>query len=147
MARPKYCITESDQLHAGFYLSGKWSRYDIEFSDDVNVTTAQKKFYAALDQKGKAKRAEAMNAWCEKYLSTAEWRKLKAAIRKRRARYERYGESTTITVSTKVQEYLVKISERDNVTYNDILEHVLSKTWSGRRAIPKRTPGKGRGRR
>ncbi len=88
-----------------------------------------------------------MNAWCEKYLGAADWIKLKAAIRKRRARWERYGESTTITVSTKVQNYLVKISDRDNVTYNEILEHVLSKAWSARRAIPKGTAGKGRRRR
>jgi macrodomain Ter protein organizer (MatP/YcbG family) len=147
MARPKYCITAADLLHVELYLGDKLRTYNIEFSEGVSLATVEKKCDVAIGHKSKTKRSEAMNTWCERYLSTTEWNKLKSAIRKRRARWERYGESTTIAVSTKVHEYLVKISERDKVTYNDILEHVLSKAWSGSRAIPKRSAGKSRRRR
>ncbi|MCO6043393.1 hypothetical protein NG895_05690 [Aeoliella sp. ICT_H6.2] len=53
------------------------------------------------------------------------------------------GEQKTLTVNSAVHDYLVKISERDGVTHNEILEDVLSRAWRGSRHIGQ---GRGRGR-
>jgi len=139
MGRPRYCITEDDYLHAYFYLSPKVRSHEIEYLKESQEFSAGKSFNRAASSeiKGKKKQAEALNAWCEKHLTSSEWQKLKQAIRKRRVRWEKAGESTTVTVSTKVRDYLANISERDDVTYNEILEHVLANACSSSRKIPK----------
>ena len=91
--------------------------------------------HTAIAHKTAAKKTAALNAWCEKYLPASEWKRLKAGIRKRRERWEHYGEQKTLTVSSTVHEYLVKISERDGVTYNEILEDLLSRAWRGSRQV------------
>ncbi len=129
MPRPKYQITDADFSNAMNYLGKRISAYDIEYFEDAGGNP-EKAYYKALEHRKKQEAQRvALNAWCEKYLPAEEWTKLKAALRKRRERFERYQEQTTITISTKAHELLVKISERDNVTFTETLEHYLSRAW------------------
>lgn len=90
-----------------------------------------------MDHTTPARRASALNVWCETYLPASEWIRLKAGIRKRRERWAHHGERKTLTISATAYVYLVKISERDSVTYNEILEEVLAKAWRNSRQIGK----------
>ncbi len=132
MPRTKYQITADDCQHARFYLSGKLRNYDIEIDD---YAKAEKDYQEATLAKGRKKEAELLNAWAEKYLASEEWHKLKAAIRKRRQRWEHYGEQKTITISTKAHKLLNRIAERDQVTFSEVLEHYLSKAIRSSRGL------------
>lgn len=132
MARPKYTITASDVAHANFYLSTRLLMQGFAFGESVPSKVAEKEFREAIEEKGKDKRATRLNAWCEKYLDSKEWAKLKLAIRKRRERLGRHAELKTVTISAKAFELLAKISERDEVTYSDTLEHYLQVAFKGK---------------
>jgi macrodomain Ter protein organizer (MatP/YcbG family) len=133
MPRPRYTITEDDFQHAYFYLSDKVRTFKVDYVNDGLLSSPEREFVAVTKKKTSATKAVALNAWCEKYLSSAEWTKLKAGIRKRRERWEHHGQQKTLTVSSTVHSYLAKIAERDGVTYNEILEEVLYQTWRSSR--------------
>lgn len=135
MPRPRYTITEDDYQHAYSYLAPKLRDFSLDLRSSSSLVTAEKNFRKAAEQTTAAKKASALNDWCQKYLPTAEWTRLKAGIRKRRERWEHHGEQKTLTVSSVVHDYLVKLSERDSVTHNEILEDVLSRAWRGSRKI------------
>jgi hypothetical protein len=80
LAQPRYTITERDRIAAERYLSHKLQRGDW-LTDDVSREIAAKTAYreAAGD-------AGALNAWCEEWLSRAQWMQLKHAIRAARRR-------------------------------------------------------------
>ncbi len=130
MVRPKYTITTSDVTHAKFYLSTRLLMQEL--TEKASVEVAKEEFREAVDTKDKDKRATRLNAWCEKYLDSGEWAKLKLAIRKRRERLGRHAELKTVTISSKAFELLAKISERDAVTYSDTLEHYLLAAFKGK---------------
>lgn len=133
MARPKYTITAADVNHAYFYLSTRLTMHRIDFRGEIELldNSPEREFRELREEKRKDNRARGLNAWCEKYLDSTEWTKLKAAIRKRRERLERYSELKTVTISSKAFELLVKLSARDKVTYSDALEHYLLIAWKG----------------
>lgn len=133
MPRAKYNITTDDFLHANFCLSGRLRNHTIEFDEDVSPLDAEKDYRKAVDHKRpKKQQAELLNAWCEEYLSSVEWTKLKAAIRKRRERYDRFGDLKTVTISTRAHKLLSRVADRDEVTYSEVLEHYLAKALNRR---------------
>jgi len=132
MARPKYSITAADVVHAASYLKPRLQTFAMHLLDDAPYRTAEKAFTEAIEVKAKEERATRLNAWCEKYLPTKEWVKLKTAIRKRRERKTRLGELKSISITDKAFGLLQKLSERDNVTYSDTLEHYLEKAVRGK---------------
>lgn len=139
MARPKYEITAADVTNAKSYLQSKLRNYRIELGEDVSYYNAEQEFLKAGEEKRKEKRAELVNAWCEKYLSSQEWYKLKLAIRKRRERLKRHNDLKTVTISARAFELLSKLATRDDVTYTEVLEHYLPKALNvGRGRAPKR---------
>jgi macrodomain Ter protein organizer (MatP/YcbG family) len=131
MARPKYTITASDLNHAYFYLSDRLLTRRVRFDDSVSPDAADRAFREAMVEKGKEKQSARLNAWCERYLSSSEWAKLKLAIRKRRERFNRHDELKSITISAKAFAILSKVSKRDAVSYSEALECYLSKALRG----------------
>lgn len=131
MARPRYTITTADVVHASTYLANRLRNQDVRFSDDVTYRTAERAFTEASQESRKEKRAEQVNAWCEKYLSSEEWAKFKLAIRKRRERRVR-TDLKTVTITARAFEFLSKLSERDKVTYSEILEKYLLKALNAK---------------
>lgn len=73
-----------DEYHAIIYFSDRIRNQDIKFRNSVPLATAESGYRSAVEEKSKEKRAAAINAWCETYLSGSDWQRLKAAIRKRR---------------------------------------------------------------
>jgi len=137
MPRPKYRITEDDYQHAHFYLSRSLRDYQIEFNDATSHAKAEKAFYEATDsiKKNRKKKAEQLNVWAEKHLSSKDWQKLKSGIRKRRERWSK--EQKTVTISEKAHKLLIRVSKRDEVTYSGALEYYLEKALRSRRGMPK----------
>lgn len=132
MARPRYTVTAADVVHAGTYLANRLRNQDVRFGDDVSYRAAEQEFTEAAAVPRKEKRAVQVNAWCEKYLSSAEWATLKLAIRKRRERRVR-TDLKTVTISARAFDLLSKTSTRDGVTYSEVLEKYLLKALNARR--------------
>ena len=139
MPRTKYVITEQDLLHAELYLSARIRNYEIDFRDDVDCLNAEAEYREATAGREKTSRAGQLNAWCEKYLTTADWARLKSAIRKRRERLERDDEQKTVTVSAESHRLLFRLAARDDVTYSEVLEHYLAKALNSNRGRPNRS--------
>jgi len=133
MPRDNYIITSDDEFHATFYLSGQLRNYGFKFLDSVSSTQAESDYRDAASEKTKATRAAALNVWCERYLSKADWRRLKSAVRKRRERWRRSDETKTVTISAKAHKLLTQVSNRDDVTFSQTLEHYLSKALNSAR--------------
>ena len=125
MPRPKYAITSDDLAHARSYLELQLRTFGIVLRDGVTLKHAELELVTAATQGTKTDRARQVNAWCERYLSSAEWRKLKIAIRKRRERRKNGERIRTVTVSALSHEYLTKLAKRDNVTFSKVLEKYL----------------------
>ncbi|QDV43916.1 Macrodomain Ter protein [Stieleria neptunia] len=130
MPRAKYTITPDDVVHATFYIRGRLQASGFEFVDSISLENVERGFTAAADVKSRVDRAAAVNAWCETYLGSEEWKRLKTAIRKRRYRTEHYDEQHTITISKKAHHLLSKVAERDDVTFSEVLEHYLFKAFN-----------------
>ena len=136
MPRAKYKVNAADYTHACFYLGDKLRNQDFEFSHEASATDARSDYFEIVHAGQRKGRAERLNTWCEKYLIGSEWLKLKTAIRKRRERWERHDQIKTISISAKAHKLLAKIAERDDVTFSEILEHVLLKTAKSAARVP-----------
>lgn len=136
MPRTKYVITADDCIHAELYLSRRIRNFEIEFRDDTDSMNAEGEYQNATNQRKNSKRAEQLNAWCEMYLTSTDWKRLKSAIRKRRERLQHLDEQKTVTVSARSHELLSKLAQRDDVTYSELLEHYLAKALNSNRGRP-----------
>ena len=138
MPRAKYSITKEDLTHAYLYLSDRLRSWSVEFIEEAQGEP-ESEFDKAVDQSKykPAERVVNLNAWCEKYLPTDEWTKLKHAIRKRRQRQQNYGDQTTVTISTEAHKYLSRVAERDDVTLSEAVEYYLQKAWNSSRSSAK----------
>ncbi len=132
MARPMYTITASDVTHARAYLEPRIRNFDVGIAENVSHRSAERAFAEAAQEPRKEKRAALLNAWCEKYLSSDEWSKLKLAIRKRRERRIRTDQKT-VTISGRAYSLLAKLALRDEVTYSEALEKHLQRALNAKR--------------
>ncbi len=139
MPRTRYVITDSDCVHAFLYLSGRLRNYEIDFPDTVDSLLAESDFHDAGRASGIRRRTAGLNAWCEQYLSSPDWQRLKSAIRKRRERAEHFDEQKSITVSARAHNLLSRIAQRDDVTFTEVLEHYLTKALKSNRGRPSRS--------
>ena len=133
MPRPRYRITEEDFLHAEFYLSMRIRNFRVKLPEGISPLDMQEEYDGAVRSEGRKQRLQLLNVWCEKYLSGAEWQKLKSAIRKRRERFRRCDEHRTITITAKAHRYLSQLAKRDKVTLSEILEHYLGNAVNSNR--------------
>ena len=108
MIRARFEIPTADFLHAFSYLTDGLRSFRLELESSASPSEASREL-AAISGLRSAKRVEMLNKWCSEFLSQTDWRKL-------------------ITVSAKVHQLLVQIAARDNVTFNEVLEHSLAKS-------------------
>ena len=141
MPREEYSITTDDENHATFYLGDRLRNRDLRFQDSDFYSSAESDFRTAVDKKTTQARIAALNSWCKNYLSDADNRKLKVAVRKRRERWRRGDETKTITISAKAHKVLRQISKRDNVTFSQALENYLGKALNFARGTSNRRKG------
>ena len=127
MPRAKYQVTDRDYTHVSAYLSDKLQLQSIDIRGDASLSVARRDLLEVAHSGQRKGRAERLNAWCEQYLPTAEWSKLKTATRKRRERWERHDQLKTITISAKAHRLLLRIANRDGVTFSEALEQRLAK--------------------
>lgn len=137
MPRTKYVVTAADLIHASAYLETQLLTFAIALRDDVTHTLAIRELRETTASGTKTEKARSVNEWCEEHLSTAEWRKLKTAIRKRRQRWERYEDQKTVTISTRAHRLLASLAKRDNVTFSQVLENYLGKAIKNRGRAPR----------
>lgn len=131
MARPR-TLTADDVDFAVAVLLPKLQTFDLQLREAFSYKQATNALNEVSLLRPNGDRALALFAWSEKYLEPTEWTKLKAAIRKRRQRKRRLGQTEVVTVSKKSHELLRKISKRDNVTYSETLEYYLALAWKGK---------------
>ena len=136
MPRPRYRITADDFLHAEFCLSLRIRSLRIKLARGISSIDAQAEYDIAVRTKEKGQRLDLLNAWCEKYLTWAEWTKLKSAIRKRRERFRRCDDQKSVTITAKAHRLLLQLSKGDDVTFSRILEHYLGNAVNSRRGRP-----------
>ncbi len=135
MPRSRYTVTADDVLHVTEYLSNQLRDHRLNACDEEDA------IYDAFQEAaqplgGKKRRAQALNDWCETYLTREEWARLNANVRKRRQRFSRYNDYASVTISARSHELLQKLSSRDNVTFSEVLEHCLAKALKSSRKIP-----------
>lgn len=124
MPRAKYTITEADASHAQAYLEGQIRSYSLQLNDP---SAARRSFERAIALESKEARAVGLNTWAEKYLDSGDWKKLKSAILKRRARRKNGDCTTQLTLSNKAHKLLVRLARRDNVTLSEAVESHVPK--------------------
>lgn len=128
MARPKYMIGPTDLAHSLLYLADRMQLQYLDVSDVSRREFSEIKLIQAADTRATRKaQAEALNTWCEQNLSTAEWQKMKAAIRKRRHRQQTANEQIAITISRQAHTILLKLAKRDGVTLMALVDRLVSK--------------------
>ncbi|GAB5406873.1 MAG: hypothetical protein Aurels2KO_51040 [Aureliella sp.] len=134
MPRSRYTVSADDLLHVTEYLANQLRDRRLDACEEAAI---HDEFHEATQTRGgKKKRAEALNEWCETYLTRAEWSRLNTNVRKRRQRLSRYNDYASVTISARSHELLQKLSSRDNVTFSEVLEHCLTKALKSSRKIP-----------
>lgn len=107
MSRPKYRITASDLPFAHAYLLRALE--DSHYIEKGNSVAYQfRLFLDRIDLDDDLEHdAEILNRWCEKYLTTKQWSRLKVTIRK--MRYRQSNTDVTITLKPKAHQKLQEI--------------------------------------
>ena len=104
MSRPKYKITASDLpfVHAYLLRALEDSHYIIQGN---SVAYQFRQFLNRIDLDDDLEHdAEILNRWCEKYLTTHQWNRLKVTIRK--MRYRQSNKVVTITLKPEAHKIL-----------------------------------------
>ncbi len=121
MAPRRYTITPADVSYAHAYLTIQLQTYALKLRQYVYADAAREfEIPRGLTREA---RADRLNRWCEQFLSSSDWTRLKSAIRKRRQR--RKGETKVVTISQKAHKILRQLSKRDHATHSATLEHYL----------------------
>ncbi|WP_250658117.1 hypothetical protein [Alkalimarinus coralli] len=121
MSRPKYKITASDLpfVHAYLLRAMEDSHY-ITRGNSVSYQFRQYLGRIDLDDDLEHE-AEILNRWCEKYLTTEQWNRLKVSIRKMRYRQS----NTDITITLKPRAHKVLQTLIDQGKARSLSEAVL----------------------
>ena len=125
MAKSKYTITQQDVAAATTYLSRKLDD-GYWLSEELSQNTK-----AEREHKNTKRDPVTLNAWCEKWLDSAQWTQLKNAIRAARRREAdlKRDPPKHITVSHQAWVILRDLSKSDGVTYSEFIETRLEKEW------------------
>lgn len=126
MSRQRYTITSFDLSAAEKYLHRKLHEETL-FDDDELYFNAKRAFSKARGD------AIKLNRWCEKWLNTDQWVKLKASLRAARKRLNDYiddnGPPVTITISREAWQILSALSKRDKLTLSEFIVKHHEKSW------------------
>lgn len=140
MTRPAYQLNADDFRHATAYLGNRIRSFEIDFRDLSTIEEAKQQYYQLASSRPSKAAAERLQAWCDTYLTAAEWQLAKSSIRKRRQRWAPTKALKTITISQRAHRLLSQLAKRDNVTLSEAIElnlpsvlNQLPKTTSRRR--------------
>lgn len=110
MSRPKYKITASDLpfVHAYLLRALEDSHYIMQGN---SVAYQFRQFLDRIDLDDDLEHdAEILNRWCEKYLTTKQWSRLKVTIRK--MRYRQSNTDVTITLKPEAHQKLQELIDK-----------------------------------
>lgn len=113
-------------------MRSKLQTYSIELCEDVSYREAMLTIDDIRRIGSKKEQAQKLMEWCENSLDASEWKKLQAAVRKRKQRKQKQGATEVLSVSPRAFELLKKLAKRDGVTYSQILELYLAKALNGK---------------
>jgi len=126
MSRPRYIITPSDLSAAEKYLHRKLHEETL-FDDDDLYPNAKRAFSRSRGD------AIKLNRWCETWLNSEQWVKLKASLRAARKRLNDYindnGPPVTITISRDAWKILSALSKRNKLTLSEFIIKRHEKAW------------------
>lgn len=127
MGRAKYTITEKDLWEAWNWIRTKTQFFDRGFSSRMD-------FDAYLEAKQELKQIksdnlEDTNAWCEKWLDTRAWNRLKTTVRAKRMRSGSSGKKKQVTFDYNAWLILSAIAEAENITLSDVISKHLRKAY------------------
>jgi len=126
MARQRYTMTEFDLSAAEKYLHRKLHEKTL-FDDDDRYINAKRAFSKARGDEIK------LNRWCEHWLNTDQWIKLKASLRAARKRLNDYlddnGPPVTITISREAWQILSSLSKHNKLTLSEFIIKRHEKAW------------------
>ncbi len=112
MARPKYKISASDLLFVHAYLLRALE--DSHYITRGNSVAYQfRQYLNRIDFDDDLEHeAEILNRWCEKYLTTQQWDRLKVTVRKER--YRQSNTDVTITLKPNAHKVLQALIQQGN---------------------------------
>ena len=116
MARPKYRITPEDHWFARRWVEKKLA--------NPGWLGAARAFAAQQDWNQREETANALNDWCERWLTSEQWTQLKNAIRASRRR-ARGPDVVTVTLSRYAWSILEFWARRDGCTLSEVIERRL----------------------
>ena len=133
MAKAKFKIeNKQDHWAARSWIKGKLEGFSFPVSDSIENSTS-KNMEAEKDFNQMNDNAEQLNQWCETYLDSKQWTKLKNAIRAARMRLDRkknYDKSIKrIDITNQARYMLKELSKHHGVTYSGVIEMYLKKPF------------------
>ncbi|MES9904732.1 MAG: hypothetical protein ABW168_18905 [Sedimenticola sp.] len=127
MAMAKYKISDEDRYAANRWLEKKVAKYgwiskDFKTEDKAKQVLSSHSVYNSAEQ---------LNAWCETYLDSAQWRQLKNAVRAARKRnsdaFTERKKSIDLTHAAWFR--LSVIAKCDGVTLSEVIVKHLDKEF------------------
>ncbi len=126
MPRQRYIITPFDLSAAEKYLHRKLHEETL-FDDDNWYPNAKRAFSRARGDEIK------LNRWCENWLNTEQWIKLKDSLRAARKRLNDYinvnGPPVTLTISREAWKMLSTLSKHNKLTFSEFIIKRHEKAW------------------
>jgi len=130
MARAKYTINEDDYLTAYLFLEKKVK--DRHRFDGVKPDENETKHIVFLTEEFQEitlyynpENETRLNTWCEKWLSSADWTRLKITIRAKRKRIKdkmNACSSVSINLSREAHSILSICAKREGATLSQVIE-------------------------
>ena len=121
----RYKLADEDLATASRWITNKFTKESYFPDKDMQRSNEASKAFFALDDNN----ADALNAWCERYLSKTYWHTLKTSIRANRLRIKRsYGDAVAIkriAVNASTWSRLDILANDLNVSLNDAILHLL----------------------
>lgn len=126
MARSKFTITRQDKAAALAYISAKLRDPYWPSEDTSRQMKAARKYHPAKGE------LVTLNAWCEKWLDSAQWTQLKNAIRAARKRTAdlKRDPPKSVTLSHRAWQILSELARHDGLTLSALIEDRLGKEWN-----------------
>lgn len=127
MGRAKYTITEQDLWDAWSWIRTQTDVFDRGFSSrlDVDAYLEAKKELEPINSDN----LEGTNAWCEKWLDSRAWNRLKTTVRAKRMRSTSRRQKKQVTFDYNAWLMLSAIADAENITLSDVVSKHLRKAY------------------
>ena len=128
MARPKYRIPDSERWVAEQWLRGQLDKIGFPENLGKRPELRKRSKLDVIDEFRAADSGEALTAFCERWLTSAEWDRMKVSIRASRKRKRDKIDNTkpvSLDLSKQAHYVLATIAKRDGVTLSEVIEKYL----------------------